>query len=136
MTDATIKKMSVLDQCRTAWQKKNRHATVAGFILGGFMPIASYVVSHNEIEKTSHVLAQMPTYLVTGGLIFSAVTVFNWSAVAFRSKVKAFGFVVLVEGVMTLSQVKLLAFAALLMLIVINGIATGCHLSLDKKEAK
>ena len=68
--------------------------------------------------------------LVLGGLLFSAKTVWQWAHQAFANDAwKATGFVVLLEGVMTLSQIPALAIAALVLLTAINGIATGVVLS-------
>lgn len=79
--------------------------------------------------------SQVATYLVLGGLLFSAKTVFAWGALAFRDRWKAAGFVVLLEGVMITSSVPMLALTLLAILVAINGIATGCTLSLDGASA-
>jgi hypothetical protein len=72
------------------------------------------------------------TYLALGGLLFSARTVYAWGRLAFQASGKALGFVVLMEGVMTMSHTPWLSPAALAYLVAINGIATGCTLSLNK----
>jgi hypothetical protein len=104
---------------------KNRLATVAGFLLGGLVPFATFSVAHSEVTGMwdYHVL------LVLGGLLFSAKTVYAWSKMAFQNASKAAGFVVLIEGVMVLSSLSWLSWMCLVYLVVINGIATGCLLS-------
>lgn len=71
---------------------------------------------------------------VDGGLAYSAQTVFQWARMAFTSGWKSFGFCVLVEGTMVSSHISWLSIAALAYLIVINGIATGCRLTVGSKS--
>ena len=72
---------------------------------------------------------QKALYLVLGGLAYSAKTVWQWGTVAFQNAFKAFGFVVLLEGVMVTSHILWLSITALVYLMAINGIATGCNLT-------
>lgn len=116
--------IGVIDQVKMA--ARNPLAALAGFILGGFVPVATFSVSHLDKGLNEYILWT----LVIGGLIYSALTVFGWAKMAFGNGLKAFGFVVLIEGVMTLSGIAWLAYAALALLVVINGIATGATLSL------
>lgn len=132
----TTPKLSIVEQVKAASQKQNRLAVVAGFILGGFVPSASFVLAHREIQPSEPLWFQMPTVLVIAGLIYSAKTVFDWASIAFRHPAKALGFVVLVEGVMTFSKTAALSYVALALLVCINGIATGCNLALDTKANK
>jgi hypothetical protein len=46
------------------------------------------------------------------------------------------GFCGLLEGVMTFSSTQRLGITALTMLIVINGIATGCNLVADRRQER
>lgn len=122
---------SIVDQFRLACQKQNRIAMIAAFILGGFVPIATFFLVHYGVEQSAWLWS-----IVAGGLIFSAKTVYQWGVVAFSNSVKAFGFCVLVEGVMTFSPpgLMLLSVAGLFMLVMVNGVATGCNLALSSKE--
>lgn len=121
--------LGVVDQVRVAFRLKNRLATTIGFIFGGFVPLATYTVAHHAVNTAVSVLTQLNAYIVLGGLIYSALTVFAWGRMAFSSAPKAFGFVLLIEGVMTFVQIPWLSLAALGLLVGINGIATGCTLS-------
>lgn len=118
----------VVFQVKVALRPKARLATALGFLLGGFVPLATYEVAHREIGSDS-LYAQLATYLVLGGLVFSMATVYAWGKLAFRVPVKALGFVVLLEGVMVTSHIGWLSIAALAYLVCINGIATGCTLA-------
>jgi VIT1/CCC1 family predicted Fe2+/Mn2+ transporter len=131
---AALNQESIIGQVKTGFHAQNRLATSAGFLIGGFIPLATFLVAHFEVKATSPLWEQMPTALVLGGLFFSAKTVFDWARLAFKHPVKALGFVLLMEGVMTFSQNFALSVAALAYLIVINGIATGCNLVLDYKR--
>jgi hypothetical protein len=122
----------VVEQVRVACRPKARLATFLGFLLGGFVPLASFEVAHYEVDPSQALYAQLPVYLVAGGLLFSMVTVYAWAKLAFGAPVKALGFVVLLEGVMVTSHAGWLAVAALGYLVAINGIATGCALALRR----
>lgn len=120
---------SIVEQIRIASLKKNRLALFCGSILGSFIPFATYFVAHLDTRVS-------PLYwvLVAGGLMFSAKTVYDWTRIAFQSGPKAFGFVVLVEGVMTFSTIAVLSYFALAVLAIINGVATGCNIALNQRE--
>lgn len=121
----------VVDDVIIATAARNRLATTLGFILGGFVPLGSYTVAHHEI--TAFNLTNLaPLLMVLGGLAYSALTVYQWGNKAFESKFKAFGFVVLIEGIMTLSNITWLSIAALVLLVSINGISTGTKLALKR----
>lgn len=121
----------VVDEVIIATAARNRLATTLGFILGGFVPVGSFTVAHYEV--TAFNLANWaPLLMVLGGLAYSALTVYQWGVKAFESKCKAFGFVLLIEGIMTLSHTQWLSVAALLLLVSINGISTGTKLALKR----
>jgi hypothetical protein len=131
----TSQERGVVRQVRLAFSRNNLLATCLGFLLGGFVPLASYVVAHYEVVASGSakeilwaLLSQKGTYLVLGGLAYSAKTVFAWGRAAFHDSWKAIGFVVLLEGVMVTSSTHWLALASLAMLVGINGTATGCGL--------
>ena len=118
--------VGVIAQIRRAFKREHRLATIVGFLLGGFVPLAVYVVSHREAGA----LAFNGSWsLVAGGLVYSAQTVFQWARLAFQQALKSVGFCVLLEGVMVTSHTHWLSLVALAFLISINGIATGCTLS-------
>jgi len=110
-------------------------AACLGALLGGFVPLSTFVVAHQEVSRVQPLYEQWVTLLVGGGLLFSATTVYAWCKQAFQSSVKAFGFVLLVEGTMVISQVQWLSVAALVYLIAINGVATGCQLTRKPKPS-
>ncbi len=124
--------MGVVDQVVLAFSLRNRLAAVLGFILGGVVPIATYAEAHVDLDAARPLHEQAATYLVVGGLLFSGKTVFAWAKSAFRDAWKAAGFVLLLEGVMITSHVAVLPLVLLGILVAINGIATGCILSLDR----
>jgi VIT1/CCC1 family predicted Fe2+/Mn2+ transporter len=123
--------LGVVAQVRRACARGNRLAAFVGMLLGGFVPLAVYVVAHNEAVPLSSITfgTSGPWALVFGGLAYSAKTVFAWGKLAFESAFKATGFVVLVEGVAVTSHTQWLGLAALGYLVLINGVATACTLS-------
>ena len=125
------KRPGVVEQVRVAFSPENRLATLSGFILGGFVPVGSFVVCHGELPGSDGWRHWALLVLIGGGLLFSAKSVWQWSAAAFADRWKASGFVVLVEGIMVLSSTVGLSYAALGLLVAINGIATGVILGRD-----
>lgn len=126
--------IGIVDQVTLALKPNTRVATFLGFLLGGFVPLASYVVAHFEIDRSEPFYTQSASLLVLGGLMFSAMTVYSWAQLAFKRAAKSVGFVVLLEGVMIMAHTEWLAWSALAYLVAVNGIATGCTLSLDRKR--
>jgi len=121
--------LPIVMQVKKAFLKKNRLATLAGFILGGFVPVAGYTIAHTEVSVDPHLWV-----LVGGSLSYSAWTVIKWGILAFRNTFKSIGFTVLIEGTMTFAHTEWLSIAGLVLLILINGIATGTNLALDGKK--
>jgi hypothetical protein len=127
-TSTSPREKGVISQVKTAFKATNRLATMVGMIFGGFVPVAAYYVGHHEANTTTaHGVVMMA--LVLGGLVFSAKTVFKWAKMAYADGWKALGFVVLLEGVMTLSHNVYLSGFSLALLVVINGVASGVTLS-------
>jgi hypothetical protein len=122
--------LGIVDQTLIATKKDNLGATTGGFLLGGIVPFLTFMVAHHDMQG----FLDPKALLVLGGLIFSFYTVNKWGESAFQSKLKAFGFVVLIEGTMVFSKIHWLSIVALIFLIVINGIATGVNLALAKKR--
>jgi hypothetical protein len=75
------------------------------------------------------IYAQLPAWLVVGGLLFSALTVCQWAREAFGSPWKALGFTVLLEGILTFAHTPWLSVASVCYLVAINATATGVRLS-------
>lgn len=127
----------VVEQVRVACSKSHRLATFVGALLGAIVPFSTYMVAHNELPDP----AWEPRFLlclalVAGGLLYSARTVYQWGELALTSKVKALGFTVLLEGVMTCSHQEWLSVTALVYLCAINAIATGVTLARGTPAAR
>jgi hypothetical protein len=131
LTEANKVQLGVVEQVRRSFRAENRLATLVGFILGGFIPVASWELAHCECKK----LMSIPALLVIGGLMFSAKTVFDWGYQAFGAW-KAAGFVLLMEGVMVYSGNWTLNMVALGLLVFINGLGTGATLSLQRNNTR
>lgn len=82
----------------------------------GFLPIASYVVAHVEAVERPAMWG-----LVVAALLYSAPTLAEWSRSWCGNKIKAWGFTILLEGVMVASTVTALSLAGLAMLVIINA---------------
>jgi hypothetical protein len=117
----------LVKQVRVAANPRNRLATFIGLVFGGFVPVATYTLAHNEVATNPFMW-----FMVVGGLMFSAMTVFGWARTALHHPAKAAGFVLLTEGVMTFSHTDGLSIVALILLVLINGLATGCRLVVNE----
>jgi len=122
--------LSIVEQVRSATREGHRLAMLCGMVLGGFVPLATYILAHGEVAADPRKWA-----LVAGGLLFSATSVFEFGREAFRSILKALGFVVLIEGVMIWSSTEPLSLAALALLVAVNAIATGTNLALQDRRS-
>lgn len=108
---------SPVDQVRRAFAANRRLSAILGFILGGFVPVATFTLVHRDV--LTHPLLWI---MVAGGLLYSAVSVYVWAKQTFELTVKAAGFVLLTEGAVTFSHTLWLSLAGLLILVTINGI--------------
>ena len=124
----------VIRQIRIAFKPGNRLAATVGVVLGGFVPAATFTVAHFEFAGQATLHDGIIAVLITGGLAFSARTVFDWALLALRSPVKAAGFVALAEGAMTCSHIWPLNLAALAVLLGINATATACNLAVSRAD--
>lgn len=101
--------------------KVERHAkrlgkqTIAA-IAAGFLPVASYVIARIEAPMDPKLYG-----LVVASLAFSAPQLAQWAQSWCGHTIKAWGFAVLLEGVMILSGVPALALTGLGILVLINA---------------
>lgn len=100
----------------------------AGAYLGALVPVLVYAVAHEaQARGFAGALAAVAWLLVCAGLLWSAPTVYGWALPAFGARVKAFGFVALLEGNLVAAHylgLPWVAGVALLTLAGINAIAT------------
>jgi hypothetical protein len=128
MSYAQFEKLTVIAQIRRAFMPGARLSAVMGLILGGFVPVAVFSLVHFEVAKYPAMWVA-----VVAGLAYSAPTVFKWAKAAFGEPVKAGGFVVLLESILTFSHLHALNITALFILIFINAVATACGLQVRKE---
>ena len=98
---------------------------LVGIALGAFVPLASYTLVHVDGRREVWIL-------VAGGLVYSALTVYKWAERAFTYRMKAIGFVVLLEGVMTFTRVEWLGLAGLAILMGLNAWSAAASLQGEK----
>ena len=118
----------VVGQVKAAFAPGARLAACFGLALGGAIPWLTFRTAHADGFGWWSLAAAF----VLGGLLYSGPTVWQWIR-TFKGAVPAFGFVVLLEGLMVTSSDPVVTYAALAMLIFINAISTACALSLGAK---
>jgi VIT1/CCC1 family predicted Fe2+/Mn2+ transporter len=131
-----INAMGVVEQIQVACRPENCLATLMGGAFGAVVPSFAYCISHLAITATTP-MPLLASYLVivAGALLFSAPTVYEWTARAFFCKRKALGFVALIELVLITPMPEILhamPYVALGYLIFVNSVATGTKLALRK----
>jgi VIT1/CCC1 family predicted Fe2+/Mn2+ transporter len=99
----------------SAAQKRTIGQFVAA-IASGFLPIASFVIAHHEAASEP-----LLWLLVAAALAFSAPSVASWAQKWCGHVVKAWGFTVLLEGVLVFAHHEALSLAGLAMLVMINA---------------
>ncbi len=120
---------SVIDQTRVAFSV-SVIGSMVGLILGASVPLTTFAIAHYEWKE----ILSVYSFLVVGGLIFSAKNVFVWGKGAFRDSWKAAGFVILMELAMIFSQIKWVSFMGLGVLIGINAIASAANLVIKPQK--
>lgn len=131
-TSSLDSERDVVSQIKLAFA--NPLPLLIGALIGALVPIATYTVGHAELGAAGW--ASVPGAIVIGGCVFSAITVYKWGRRAFDSALKALGFVVLSEGVMTFSQTPWLSMLMLSFLVAINAVANGANLAVAHLDAQ
>lgn len=124
-----IASRSVVAQVKSAFSRDNRVAAIIGGILGGSVPFGAYWLAHREIDWAASLWSQPKVLFLLGALLFSAKTVYQWGQQAFQDPWKAVGFVLVVEGIMVMSDTAWLASGFLAILIGVNFVATAATLA-------
>jgi hypothetical protein len=79
-----------------------RARALLGFAVGAFVPLASYTVVHTEVSTRP-----LMWFLVAGGLLYSSISVYTWAVQMFHWRLRALGFVVLLESTLLNAAVSL-----------------------------
>ncbi len=111
---------SPVDEARAAFGPGKRLSAFAGLVAGGFPPLASYTLIHREVAHRPEAWA-----LVIGGLIFSALNMFGWMRRVFDNGWMALGWVVILEGTMSICDIRWLSLTGLVILIVLDGVTAA-----------
>src|SRR3982750_4115552 len=100
------------------------------------VPWFARALSHDELPEAwargQKLLAAAMLVVVLGCMAFSMLTVHKFGRAAFQDERKAVGFVLALEGVMLVSRGAASNWA-LLLLVVINAVANGCVIALERE---
>jgi hypothetical protein len=100
-------------------------------VVAGFVPLASWLIIHQEVSGNPRLWA-----LVIAALVFSSISVVSIASRFYGSVTKAVCFTILCEGIMVLSANWWLSVAALVLLVAANGLNAGLHLALEDQKPK
>lgn len=115
--------LAIIDQLRVAFRPGHRLAALTGLVLGGIIPGITWTIVHFEVTATPALWI-----LAGGGLLYSAITVFDWVTATFGNSFKSTGFVVLLEGALAFSHILAVSLTVLGVLVFINGVSAACAL--------
>jgi len=120
---------TLIDFVKFCFTRENIPATVVALIFGGFIPVAVWWLSHKQLNvaslKTGDFNSVVAIPLILGGLVYSATTVVELSTLAFHKRAKAWGFTILLEGVLLGASTTWLSVTALIYLILLNAVGTA-----------
>ncbi|EIT69985.1 MULTISPECIES: hypothetical protein [Hydrocarboniphaga] len=105
----------IASRTASTWQRAAHRSLAA--IAAGFLPVAAYVLAHVEITAEKPLLWA----LVGASLIYSAPSLAEWAEGWCRSRIKAWAFAVLLEGVMLASAIQALSLTGLMLLVIVNA---------------
>ena len=134
LSTAQFNRLTVIGQVRQSFKPGAKLAGFTGLVIGGFVPVATWSLVHYEVSDVPALWL-----LVSGGLLYSALTVYGWGLAAFGNKAKAAGFCLLLEGILTFAHIRALSLTALAVLVFINAVSAACALQVrkdDKKESR
>lgn len=118
----------VVQDVQTALHEKRRVPAVIGAFLGAVIPFLTWHTAHEDIDWNKGWL-QFSVLFCAAGLLYSSLNVYSWGEIAFRNRLKAFGFVLLMEGIMVSSKTPWVSILVLSYLMIINAVATATNLA-------
>jgi hypothetical protein len=120
---------TLIDFVKFCFTRENIPATIVALIFGGFIPFAVWWLSHKQLNiielRDGSFNSVIAIPLILGGLAYSATTVVELSTLAFHKRSKAWGFTILLEGVLLGASTTWLSISALLYLILLNAVGTA-----------
>lgn len=123
-----VKTSGFLKQLATL--KQHKLATVFGFVIGGIIPVLSFLIAH---KATGH----CRWIIVAGALAYSATSVFQAMHRILGgdglAAIKALGFVILIESSMVFVNLQYVSYTALGVLVLFNAVAYADALVNDSK---
>ncbi len=134
---ASPRVVDIISQLRTA--AGNPLAAVLGAAIGGIVPWFAREIAHGELAPAVAAgdwrSAALDLAIVLGCVAFSLVTVYGFGRAAVGDRRKAVGFCLALEGVMLVAHGRP-ATVALVVLILINAITTGCVIALARASTQ
>jgi len=126
--------LTVIESAKLAFSHKHRRAAMIGSVLGAWVPLSAFVVSHTEVDYTQPLYAQIAVWVVVACLGFSMPKVYQWGKNAFHSALAGMCFALLTETLMVVSHNIYLSVAGLIILVGINAVSAAVNLSLQQRK--
>lgn len=118
--------MNILESWRTV--RAHPQTAVGSGLLGAIPCVGAYVTMHGDLGRVEGPQRWALALTLAACLVFSMRTVWLAGVGAFGERLKSVCVVIAFEGLMACSPTVWLALVALSALIVINAVATACHL--------
>lgn len=112
----TARKLPTAAPIKVSAAQKRTIGQFVAAIASGFLPIASFVIAHQEAASQP-----LLWVLVAAALMFSAPSVASWANKWCGHQVKAWGFTVLLEGTLVFAHHEALSLGGLAILILVNA---------------
>jgi hypothetical protein len=126
---------SIIGQIQDTFRAGEKLSATLGLVTGAFAPTGVFAITHGCLTEAP-LYVQPLAWIAGGGLVFSAMTVVTWANTMFRNPVKAVGWTLLIEGIMTFAphQLLWLSYGCLALLVFVNAVANACNLVADKNR--
>lgn len=112
---------------------EHRIAACFGGIMGGLIPLCSYIGIHYEVDFTKEYYLQWQWWVVVFCLGFSLPKVYQWARIGFQSWMAGACFALAIELVMISYRNIYISLACLLVLMSINAISAGANIALKRQ---
>jgi hypothetical protein len=135
--------LTILDQVKLTFSKKNTLALFIGLLWAGGIPIFSFIISHYETNIPDLFNGNgwdakkiLMSVFVLGALAFSFKSTYDFGKkIFFGDAVKAFGSTLILEGVLIFSGIKIVSILSLILVVSANIVNAAVNMVVKKSNS-